>query len=406
MVEESDLESETVKLRLIKTMDVPSLEHRRIKVTTNALSSSTNSTKLEHLAISRPFTQQLDIIFPSDDVLESALSKLETRYFRGRAKLSEIVDYAVPLANSVPSPNIPFTALAINEPTDDVWCIDPRGLLTLSLSKDTHQRLGLLGKKLPFKNQPDIRVVRIPLQQDAESVANRMRRNEALRAWDSRREDQGLGPWDVLFCFQDSTSAASMPQVTASQDVKCQITKITDVRIPVPSLTAYPSTSSDEDALGDWNTSIATLFEWVGMACFGSQRLLANDRVDPFVSVYECPEPSYVGNVTRMQWKGFIGPEFVQSVINIGLASVGTLSAGAAPTPFIAITSHALSASPVSYIPPSVWTGTTSLAEYPVRLPREDGEDTWCLLAVPEVVDSQPFRSWSLVESLGQYDAR
>lgn len=145
--------------------------------------------------------------------------------------------------------------------------------------------------------------------------------------------------------------------------------------------------------------------------------------MDPFVSVYECPEPSYVGNVTRMQWKGFIGPEFVQSVINIGLyvsvligqqiltriflcsASVGTLSAGA-PTPFIAITSHALSASPVSYIPPSVWTGTTSLAEYPVRLPREDGEDTWCLLAVPEVVDSQPFRSWSLVESLGQYDAR
>lgn len=58
VVEESDLESETVKLRLIKTMDVPSLEHRRIKVTTNALSSSTNSTKLEHLAISRPFTQQ------------------------------------------------------------------------------------------------------------------------------------------------------------------------------------------------------------------------------------------------------------------------------------------------------------------------------------------------------------
>ena len=48
-------------------------------------------------------------------------------------------------------------------------------------------------------------------------------------------------------------------------------------------------------------------------------RLLANDRVDPYVSVYECPVPSYVGDITHLQWKGFLGPEFVQSVINTGL---------------------------------------------------------------------------------------
>lgn len=44
--------------------------------------------------------------------------------------------------------------------------------------------------------------------------------------------------------------------------------------------------------------------------------------------------------------------------------------------------------------------------ETPVRLPRGDGEDTWCLLAVPEAVDSQTPGTWSLVESLGQYDTR
>ena len=36
---------------------------------------------------------------------------------------------------------------------DDVWCVDPHGVLTLSVSKETYERLGLIGQKLPFKNR-------------------------------------------------------------------------------------------------------------------------------------------------------------------------------------------------------------------------------------------------------------
>jgi hypothetical protein len=68
------------------------------------------------------------------------------------------------------------------------------------------------------------------------------------------------------------TCAAPMPQFAASRDVKCQITKMASVCIPVPSLTSHPPPSGDEDALVDWNTNMAALFEWVGMACLGSQR--------------------------------------------------------------------------------------------------------------------------------------
>ena len=35
---------------------------------------------------------------------------------------------------------------------DDVWCIDPRGVLSLSVAKGTYEQLGLLGKPLPFNN--------------------------------------------------------------------------------------------------------------------------------------------------------------------------------------------------------------------------------------------------------------
>lgn len=48
-------------------------------------------------------------------------------------------------------------------------------------------------------------------------------------------------------------------------------------------------------------------------------RLSANDRVDPYVSVYDCPAPSYVGSVTRLRWTGFLGPDFIQSIIDAAL---------------------------------------------------------------------------------------
>ena len=38
---------------------------------------------------------------------------------------------------------------------DDVWCIDPRGVLTLSVAKETYEQLGLLGKSLPLNNHKD-----------------------------------------------------------------------------------------------------------------------------------------------------------------------------------------------------------------------------------------------------------
>ena len=151
-------------------------------------------------------------------------------------------------------------------------------------------------------------------------------------------------------------------------------------------------------------------------------RLLANDRVDPYVSVYEGPEPSYVGDVMHLRWTGFLGPAFIRSVIIATVydpvltwltmasltirvsTSINSLSTATGNEPFIAIAAHAISASPVSYIPST--TQSASWMDGPMRLPRRDGEDTWCVLVTHKGVDSQPLVNWSLVESLGQYDAR
>ena len=36
---------------------------------------------------------------------------------------------------------------------DDVWCIDTRGVLTVCVCKETYEKLGLVGQKMPFKNR-------------------------------------------------------------------------------------------------------------------------------------------------------------------------------------------------------------------------------------------------------------
>jgi len=44
-----------------------------------------------------------------------------------------------------------IAALPSASECDDTWCIDPRGVLTLCVSKPLYEQLGLVGKRLPFK---------------------------------------------------------------------------------------------------------------------------------------------------------------------------------------------------------------------------------------------------------------
>ncbi|GLB41658.1 putative ribonuclease P 40kDa (Rpp40) subunit [Lyophyllum shimeji] len=402
-------------------MNITPPEVRRVKITTDV--QSTSAAKLQNLGASHPFTRQIDVIFPSSDVLESTLWQLKTRYSAGRVRLADVVDSAGAFSNFFLEPERCFTMLSTDAHGDDVWCIDPRGLLTLQVSKETYERLGLVGKRLPFKSHSEYHVIRLPLQKNAESVANRARRNESLKAWDARREQEGLGPWNMLYCSANSSLPEPAFAVTEVREVHCQMTKFDDVHIPVPSLRQHPSApqsrtsaspaaraaGDEEDEVEDWNTEMAALFEWVGMACLGSQRLKANDRVDPYVAVYECPSPSYIGNVTHLRWTGFLGPDFVQLVVDTALAAVRRIppnTTEAEKRPFVAITAHACSASPVSYIPPSLSSaGAARSGDGPTRFARAEGEDTWCLFAMPGSADSEAL-DWAMVESVGQYDTR
>lgn len=94
-------------------MNVPPPEKRNAKITT----SNTNIEKLEVIAASHPFTEQasrliaivainllhfkLDVIFPSNRVLEDSLAQLQSSYGKGKAKLSDVFSNASTFINSV-----------------------------------------------------------------------------------------------------------------------------------------------------------------------------------------------------------------------------------------------------------------------------------------------------------------
>jgi len=174
------------------------------------------------------------------------------------------------------------------------------------------------------------------------------------------------------------------------RSVQCHVASLRNVQVPMVSL---PSRPADADAAEDWDNEMSDLFEWTGMACFGAQRLQANDRVDSFVAVYRPPEPSTVADLAHLRWRGFLSPDFVQTVIDAACVSTDTVQ-------FVSISAHAFPTAPVPYIPVAKDGKPTDLN--PLRQPRADGEDTWSIVITS---DANKVR-WCIAESIGTLDNR
>ncbi|TFK48568.1 hypothetical protein OE88DRAFT_1727809 [Heliocybe sulcata] len=384
-------------------MDLPTASTSRTMVSTGSLPSL----KITNLASSYPFTQQLDVLLAATKDLDAdilvPLQNLGTSYNRSRIGLWPFVEYAMAFFDRYShETTAQLSALPLpSSLSDDTWCIDPTGTLIIQVTKETYEVLGLVGTKLPFKfrGAPEQYVIRVPLQQKAESVTNREREKSAFQAWDQRRQQDGVGEWDVLFSC--SLAEHKLGQPHAIHPVRASVNRRLEVHIPRSSIPDRPS--KDKDALEDWEEEISELFEWVGLACLGSQRLDVQDRVDPYVAVYRPPTQSEVGDTVHLRWTGLLTPAFVQSVINLILERNGSLAS---------ITSHCPFNAPVAYLP-------TAPKTPPLRVITEDAEATWSVIFVNEDRrDASNVRGgseagagvrvgkWALAETAGKWDMR
>jgi len=112
-------------------------------------------------------TFQVDVVYPSNPALDSEFSGLETRYYSARVRIADVFALGEQLRCVIP-PCLwgeILSELGINSDvlmltpsmsgSSDVWCIDPRGIMTLSVCKQTYEALGLTGSTLPFKGHAD-----------------------------------------------------------------------------------------------------------------------------------------------------------------------------------------------------------------------------------------------------------
>ncbi|KAJ7781979.1 ribonuclease P 40kDa subunit-domain-containing protein [Mycena maculata] len=375
-------------------MNIPPPTRQRVQISTGDVPNH----KIQSLASAHPFTQQLNVVFPANEATQSALSTLETAYVKATVELSSVFAQARTFVQCDPPSTL--TILSTDPHTDDSWCLDPRGLLTLHLSPESYQTLGPTGKKLPFKAHAEKHTVALPLVPNPESVSNQAKTpwDAALAAWDQRRAQAGEGPWSVLYCANDERATARFANDNKHGElvrrVRCDVRTAQNVRVPVVSLPARPNADIDAGgAVEDWEADMGSLFEWMGLAGLGAQRLHANDRVDPYVAVYDSPAPSVVGDVTHLRWRGFLSPVFVQSVIDAVVSSTSSPQ-------FVSITSHAFPAAPVSYIPQTK--DGKPAAKSPPRVPNPDGEDAWCMIVARQVDSTR----WCFAESIGPLDTR
>ncbi|KAF9266987.1 hypothetical protein L218DRAFT_921838 [Marasmius fiardii PR-910] len=379
------------------------------------------------------------MIFPSNSFIEDALSSLKRlKYAKGKVSLVKLVekpgDFVKSLGYSSDVSVLSMPADDGNSATEDVWCIDNRGVLTLSVCEGTYQRLGLVGERVKFGKAREKRmgaqgdgryVITLPLQPHVESERNRARRNECLRRLEERRlrerdfsEDGHALTWTILCSPADEEIlsrfvAEHLEESEAEiRDISYEFVRRENVKIPIFQIPERPKPSREldgqskvEDSTEDYEESIGQLLEWIGMAGLNSQRLQANDRVDPFIAVYEPPSRSRIGSLTHVKWTGLLSPSFVQSVIDFVMTHIHSPSTSSPDPHWLSVVGHACTWSPICYIPPSL---LDSPGGAPIRDPSRGEEDTWCLVVTldPTSTSEEGKERWLLAESVGKHDQR
>ncbi|WFD06908.1 ribonuclease P [Malassezia vespertilionis] len=219
--------------------------------------------------------------------------------------------------------------------TEDTVCLDGQGMLVLSLSKDTYQTLGLVGRPSRYAHGasgragdrtsgPSTRyIVELPLLAPS-FVPGRKgyeRARTCIEAWDAAR-----GKWALFFVWtppQDLTAGSRkswapivFPSSVCAADVhpvhtKLDAADIDDAWIPCWNETVACTAPLESDQGADACTG---LLEWAGLAALHSPRLRTYDRCDATIAQYTPMAPSSPGRYWHLSARGIFPPSLLLKV--------------------------------------------------------------------------------------------
>ncbi|KAL1919763.1 uncharacterized protein VTP21DRAFT_1694 [Calcarisporiella thermophila] len=193
---------------------------------------------------------------------------------------------------------------------DDIVVLDGDGKLTLSLSKDTYESLGLTGKPSKFGRQKFVVIIDL-LEKSMIPGKNGYERVQ----WCFENTFTQELEFYIAFVNPATSKTEEMqfPSNFKSEKVQLNTTYRTLNDIFVPDMNSLLLTSEDDKS---WRRNAMEAYEWMAMASLGSPRICLIDKVDPFVSVYQPPSNSTHQNVTSVRWKGLIPPQIVVQLLD------------------------------------------------------------------------------------------
>jgi len=326
-------------------------------------------------------------------------AELCSEYYSCQSSLTNFLKFAKSaLQTEKEEHEIPFPVVAFGHSTnkDDVWCIDTRGVLTITVEKQSYERLGIVGSTLPWKGCEDIHVIRLALlpssNRNSEPQTQLIqfygnKQNAALETFESKGE-----LWNITY-YNNSTrvlpNSSDANILTEVHKIIPQIRYVSDAKVPNTPLRPRPKVQDTEsEEVADWEEESTLLFEWVGLACLGSQRLKANDNPDPYLAVYSPGFPVDTKSIVHIRWSGLVPLSLIEKVLDI-----------ARETSFASVVGQSILQSPVTYVPVS------ASSHPPLRSPRPESEDTWCLI-LQNSGDNSSGGRWLLSEVVGQWDSR
>ncbi|KAI9478799.1 MAG: ribonuclease P [Benjaminiella poitrasii] len=201
--------------------------------------------------------------------------------------------------------------------SDDVVVLTPHGELIFSLIKDTFETFGmeaLTRSKADIKH--DKHIVKIDLKKS--SFRNGSKEFNRLK-W--CLENTLTRNFRMVFCATDALTGATVdiewPTTTLNvikKEMKAELETLTDINIPSFQLISH----SLNEKVEDWDNAAMDALEWLGLAHLKANRIKRNDKVDPFISVYQTPSPLISSNRgTLVKFTGFIPTSCIQNILVI-----------------------------------------------------------------------------------------
>ncbi|KAI8915025.1 ribonuclease P 40kDa subunit-domain-containing protein [Powellomyces hirtus] len=270
------------------------------------------------------FNNAVDILLPIEDaqLFTSIKHTIEGDYFyKATLPLSFFLEEAT-LKNYVRQGG--FTALRCNAKidTDDVFALLPTGVLVLNVTKDTYESLGLVGSHSQCGTEKGQRFdVRIDL---SDPDFKKSRQFDRVKWCFSHTLAQ---PFEFYVSFVDAKTGKSQgvefPSKANTKHFPMQVQETNMENILIPSLPSHPTSTDIPGPVRDiWRADMLDTLEWFGMVANEATRINSNDNVDPFYSVYACPEPNSPGSLTRTSVGGFIHPSQISSIIATAIEQV------------------------------------------------------------------------------------